>query len=77
MSAPAFKTPAQLADHLQISPGTVYANIHSGKWECTKLGTRIYRFSPEQVAKIENGSSGTASRKTNKKRLSAALKALT
>lgn len=72
---PPFKTPAQLADHFQISPGTVYSKIHSGEWECTKLGNRIYRFSAEQVSKIESGSN-TPPRRTNKKRLREALKAI-
>lgn len=74
-TAAPFKTPAQIADKFQISPGTVYANIHSGKWECTKLGDRIYRFSEAQVTAIEAGTN-TPQRKTNKTRLRAALKAI-
>lgn len=70
-----YLTPAQIADKFVISTTTVYSKIHSGEWECTKLGDRIYRFNEAQVAAIESGSS-TPPRKTNKSRLRAALKAI-
>ncbi|OIH81923.1 hypothetical protein BLJ79_21420 [Arthrobacter sp. UCD-GKA] len=70
-----YLTPPQLADKFQISPATVYSKIHSGEWECTKLGSRIYRFSEAQVSAIEAGTN-TPQRKTNKTRLRAALKSI-
>ena len=70
-----YRTPAQLADKFQVSPAFVYNKIHSGEWECTKLGNRIYRFSEAQITAIEAGT-GTPHRKTNKTRLRAALKAI-
>lgn len=68
-------TPAQIATDLKVSTATVYSKIHSGEWEATKISARIYRFSEEQVEAIETGTA-TAPRKTNKKRLRAALKAI-
>lgn len=75
MSDEDFKTPTQVADKLRISTATVYNKIHSGEWECTQISDRIYRFSEDQFRAIAEGTN-RKSRKTNKTRLRAALKAI-
>ena len=73
-SARAWSTPAQVAEHFQISAATVYAKIHSGAWECTKLGDRLYRFSAAQIANIEAGVPTSPTRRPDRSAMKAALK---
>lgn len=73
----AWSTPAQVAEHFQISAATVYAKIHSGEWECTKLGTRIYRFSESQVEKIGKGVISPPAQRRDRTAMKDALRKLT
>jgi len=68
-----YLTPAEVASRLKVSPSTVYAKIHSGEWECTKISERLYRFTEEQFANIGTGTNH-ANRRSNKTRLRAALR---
>lgn len=70
-----WSTLAQVADHFQISAATVYAKVHSGEWECAKLGDRIYRFSEAQIEAISSGTNRQP-RRIDKARLREALKAI-
>lgn len=72
----AWTTPAQLIEHFQISTQTVLNKIHSGEWECTKLSTRIYRFSESQVDKIENGVTAPPARSRDRSAMKDALRKL-
>lgn len=72
-----WSTPAQVAEYFQVSAATVYARIHSGEWECTKLGSRIYRFSAEQIAKIEAGVTTPTHAPRDRAALRLALKKMT
>ncbi|GAA3682000.1 hypothetical protein GCM10023081_20120 [Arthrobacter ginkgonis] len=69
-----WNTPAQIAEHFNISTSTVYANIHNGAWECTRFGERIYRFSRQQVEAIVNAGTDARKPRRNKARLREALR---
>lgn len=45
-------TVQQLAEHLQISPQTVWAHVREGEWPHVKFGPRTIRFTPEHVGQI-------------------------
>lgn len=71
-----WKTPAWIAEHLNVSTSYVTNKIRTGEWEAIRLSERIYRFTPEQIESIENSGETTAPRRRNKPRLRAALKKL-
>lgn len=70
-----FLTPAELGLRLKVSSQTVLNKVHSGEWECTKLSDRIYRFTEDQYEAIAAGI-GHRKRPSNRKRMHAALKAI-
>lgn len=68
-------TPAELGLRLKVSSQTVLNKVHSGEWECTQISERIYRFTEDQYEAIAAGINHRK-RPSNKKRLHAALKAI-
>ena len=68
-------TPAEVGRRMKLSSQTVLNKVHSGEWECTQISDRIYRFTEDQYETIAAGINHRK-RPSNRKRMHAALKAI-